>query len=152
MFDLSLLVLVCRFHGTWRLIKSQAKILSLPGIKKGVTTGLINWRLLCYRGDCRRYQNRAAQNLIINLKERTEPGPSDVDSGARSAGGFSGFYLKLGKSLMLSQLSISYETITRFSLGYVSGHRCSIAGNGPDHGCSKYGRRTRRHADGTEFF
>jgi hypothetical protein len=34
------------------------------GNKKGVTTGLISRRLLRYRGDYRRYQNRAVQNLI----------------------------------------------------------------------------------------
>ena len=59
---------------------------------------------------------------------------------------------KKGVTTGLISWRLLYEAITRFALGYLSGHRCSIAGNGPDHGCSKYGRRTRRHADGAEFF
>ena len=34
----------------------------------------------------------------INLKERTEPGPSNADSGAWTAASFSEFYLKTWKS------------------------------------------------------
>ena len=89
---------------------SQTRILSLPGIKKAPRPVLLVGGQLRFRGDCRRYQSRAVQNL----KERTEPGPSsNAGSGARSAKRFSEFY----------------DTITCLSLAYVSGHRRSIVGH-----------------------
>ena len=118
-------------------------------------TGLNSGRLLRYRGDCRRYQNRAVQNLYLNLKERTEPGPSKADSGARTVNVSLISPDKPGERLMLSPYFAVYERVTCFSGAYGSGPGCFIASHGASRGWAQYGRTqygwraqygwTRRH-------
>src|SRR6266478_6549154 len=102
-------------------------------------------------------KSRVVQTIIPKSQRTDRTGSLPTRTpGGWSARSFSEFTPEnLEKAPDAFSLSIAYENIPRFRLVYGSCHRCSIAGHGPDRGCSQYGRRTRRrtrrHADGRGF-
>jgi hypothetical protein len=105
---------------------SQTKIFVATGEYKRRQDGSYQWAIRTFS----RQLLAIPKSCRNKPKERTEPGPSNVDSGARSARCFSEFY----------------DTITRFSLVDGSGSCRSITGHRASSNRSHDGRLRSRRA------